>query len=75
LGPRDAAGGSIPRFAGRPEPEHYLVLSRDQRLVHVHSRPGDIWRERFVSAGALELEDPPLRLEVDALYAATEVAA
>jgi Uma2 family endonuclease len=55
--------------------KHYLVLNQDKRLVHVHSRAGDIWRERFVSAGALELDDPPLRLELDALYAATDLAA
>ncbi|HZA65964.1 MAG TPA: Uma2 family endonuclease [Geminicoccaceae bacterium] len=54
---------------------HYLVLSQDRRLVHVHSRAGDIWRERFISAGALELDEPPVRLELDALYAATDLAA
>jgi Uma2 family endonuclease len=58
-----------------PSLKHYLVLSQDQRLVHVHSRAGDIWRERFLSAGALELDDPPVRLELDALYAATDLAA
>ena len=54
---------------------HYLVLSQDQRLVQVHSRAGEIWRERFVSAGVLELDQPPIRLEIDALYAATDLAA
>jgi Uma2 family endonuclease len=58
-----------------PSLRHYLVLSQDQRLIHIHSRAGDIWRERFVSAGALELDDPPVRLELDALYAATDLAA
>jgi hypothetical protein len=28
-------------------------------------------RERFVSVGTLELDDPPLRLEIDAVYAGT----
>jgi Uma2 family endonuclease len=55
--------------------KHYLVLAQDRRLVQVHSRAGDLWRERFVSEGAIELDDPPLRLEITALYAATEVAA
>jgi Uma2 family endonuclease len=55
--------------------KHYLVLAQDRRLVQVHSRAGDLWRERFVSEGAIELDDPPLRLEVTALYAATELAA
>ena len=54
---------------------HYLVLSQDQRLGHVHSRAGDIWRERFVSAGVFELEDPPLCLELADLYRATDLAA
>jgi Uma2 family endonuclease len=58
-----------------PSLRHYLVLSQDQRLVHIHSRAGDIWRERFLSAGALELEEPPVRLELDDLYRATDLAA
>jgi hypothetical protein len=29
---------------------------------------------RFVGAGAIELDDPPVRLEVEAVYAATDVA-
>jgi Uma2 family endonuclease len=58
-----------------PTLKHYLVLSQEQRLVHAHSRAGDIWRERFLSEGALELDDPALRLEIDALYAATDLAA
>jgi Uma2 family endonuclease len=54
---------------------HYIVLSQNQRLAHIHSRAGDIWRERFVSAGTVELDEPPVRLEIDALYAATDLAA
>ena len=55
--------------------KHYLVIAQDRRLVQIHSRAGDLWRERFVSAGAIELDDPPLHVEIAALYAATEVAA
>jgi Uma2 family endonuclease len=55
--------------------KHYLVLAQDRRLVQIHSRAGDLWRVRFVSEGTIELDDPPLRIEVEALYAATEVAA
>jgi Uma2 family endonuclease len=55
--------------------KHYLVIAQDRRIVQIHSRAGDLWRERFVSEGAIELDDPPLRMEVAALYAATEVAA
>ncbi|MGH6904550.1 MAG: Uma2 family endonuclease [Geminicoccaceae bacterium] len=58
-----------------PSLRHYLVLSQDQRLAQVHSRAGDIWRERFVSAGTVELDEPPVRLVIDALYAATDLAA
>ncbi len=54
---------------------HYIIVAQHQRLVHVHSRAGNIWRERFVNAGAVELDDPPVRLELDAVYAATDVAA
>ena len=55
--------------------QHYLVVAQDQRLVHLHSRAGDIWRERFVSEGTVELDDPPVRIEIAALYAATDIAA
>jgi hypothetical protein len=40
--------------------KHYLVLAQDRRLVQIHSRAGELWRERFVSEGAIELDDPPL---------------
>jgi Uma2 family endonuclease len=58
-----------------PSLRHYLVLSQNQRLVHVHSRAVDIWRERFLGTGALELDEPPVRLEIADLYAATDLAA
>ena len=54
---------------------HYIIVAQDQRLVHLHSRAGDIWRERFVTAGSITLDDPPVTLELDAIYAATDVAA
>jgi Uma2 family endonuclease len=58
-----------------PSLRDYLVLSQNQRLVHIHSRAGDIWRERFLSAGTIVLDEPPVRRELDALYAATDLAA
>jgi Uma2 family endonuclease len=58
-----------------PSLKHYLVISQERREVAVHSRAGDLWRERFVSAGAIDLDDPPAVLETEALYAATDVAA
>jgi Uma2 family endonuclease len=56
-----------------PSLKHYLVLSQDERVIQVHSRAGELWRERFVSSGALELDDPPVRLEIDAVYAGTDL--
>ena len=64
-----SATGKIPSL------KHYLVLAQDRRLVQIHSRAGDLWRERFVSEGPVELEDPPLRIEIADLYAATDLAA
>jgi Uma2 family endonuclease len=58
-----------------PSLRHYLVLSQEKREVQVHSRAGDLWHERFVAEGALELDDPPLRLELADLYAETDIAA
>ena len=55
--------------------KHYFVIAQDRRLVQIHSRAGDLWRERFVSEGPIDLDDPPVRVEVAALYAATELAA
>ncbi len=55
--------------------KHYLVVAQDRRVVQVHCRAGDLWRERFVTEGAIELDDPAVRLELDAVYAQTEVAA
>jgi hypothetical protein len=40
-------------------------------VIQVHSRAGELWRERFVSAGTHELDEPPVRLEIDAVYAGT----
>jgi Uma2 family endonuclease len=71
----DDAGRKWFSYRKIPSLKHYLVLSQDERAVLVHSRAGDLWRERFIGAGALELDDPPLRLEVDAIYAGTELAA
>ena len=58
-----------------PSLKHYLVLAQDRRLVQIHTRAGDLWRERFVGEGAIESDDPPLRLEIADLYATTELAA
>ncbi len=57
-----------------PSLKHYLVLSQDEQVIQVHSRAGELWRERFVSAGALEIDDPRVRIEIDAVYAGTGLA-
>lgn len=70
----DDTGRKWQAYQTIPSLKHYILLSQDQRLVNVHSRAGDVWRERFLGAGLLKLDDPPVRLEIDALYAATEIA-
>jgi Uma2 family endonuclease len=70
----DDAGRKWFSYRKIPSLKHYLVLSQDERAVQVHSRAGDLWGERFVSAGAIELADPPVRLEIEAIYAGTEIA-
>jgi Uma2 family endonuclease len=71
----DDTGRKWQAYQKIPSLRHYILLSQDQRLVNVHSRAGDLWRERFVSAGAVELDDPSVRLEIDMIYAATDLAA
>jgi Uma2 family endonuclease len=58
-----------------PSLQHYLVVAQDRREVLIHSRAGELWRERFVSEGAIELDDPPLSIELAALYLATDLEA
>jgi Uma2 family endonuclease len=70
----DDAGRKWFSYRKIPSLKHYLVLSQDERAVQVHSRAGDLWRERLISAGRVELDDPPVRLDVDAIYAATDIA-
>jgi Uma2 family endonuclease len=71
----DHAGRKWFSYRRIPSLKHYLVLSQDERAVQLHSRAGDLWRECFVSAGAIELGAPPVRLEVEALYAGTDITA
>jgi Uma2 family endonuclease len=71
----DDAGRKWFSYRKIPSLKHYLVLSQDERVAQVHSRAGDLWRERFISAGAIELDDPDVRIEVEAIYAGTDIAA
>jgi Uma2 family endonuclease len=71
----DDAGRKWFSYRQIPGLKHHLVLSQDERVVQVHSRAGDLWRERFVSSGVVELDDPPVRLDVDVVYPATGIAA
>jgi hypothetical protein len=59
---RDDAGRKWFSYRKIPSLKHHLVLSQDQRMVQVHSRAGGLWRERFISAGAIELDVPPVHL-------------
>ena len=74
-GEADDAGRKWFSYRKIPSLKHYLVLSQDERVIQVHSRAGDLWRERFVSSGAVELDDPPARLDVDVVYGATGIPA
>jgi Uma2 family endonuclease len=59
-----------------PSLRHYVVLSQKRRELLVHSRAGQLWHERFAMAGeTIELDDPPVRLAIDDLYALTDIAA
>jgi Uma2 family endonuclease len=71
----DDTGRKWQAYQKIPSLKHYILLSQDQRLVNVHSRTGDLWREHFLSAGMIELDDPPVRLAIDDLYGATDLAA
>jgi Uma2 family endonuclease len=71
----DDTGRKWPAYQKIPSLKHYILLSQDQRLVNVHSRAGNLWRERFLSAGIVELDDPPVHLAIDDLYAATVITA
>jgi Uma2 family endonuclease len=72
---RDDAGRKWFSYRNIPSLKHYLVFSQDERVVQVHSRAGDLWRELFIGAGAIEQDDPPVHLEIEAIYAATDIAA
>jgi Uma2 family endonuclease len=71
----DDAGRKWFSYRNIPSLKHYLVFSQDERVVQVHSRAGDLWRELFIGAGAIEQDDPPVHLEIEAIYAATDLAA
>jgi hypothetical protein len=43
--------------------------------LRVRPHAGDLWRERFVGTGMVELDDPPVRIEVEIIYATIEIAA
>ena len=71
----DDAGRKWFSYGKIPTLQQSLVLSQDERVLQVHSGSGDLWPERFVSSGAIELDGPPVRPNVDAIDAGTEIAA
>jgi Uma2 family endonuclease len=71
----DDTGRKWLSYRNIPSLKHYLVLAQDRCLVQIHSREGDLWRERFASVGTIELDEPPVRLDVAACYARTGLAA
>jgi Uma2 family endonuclease len=58
-----------------PALRHYIVIAQERREILVHSRAGDLWHERFISEGAIRLDDPPVRLDIDEIYAGTGLSA
>ena len=58
-----------------PSLKHYVVVSQERREVLIHSRAGDLWHERFLDDGVVDLEDPPVRLDIAQIYERVEVAA
>jgi hypothetical protein len=60
-----------PRTVGEFEAWHARQPERWEFIDGV----GDLWRERFLDAGIVDLDDPPVRLATDDLYAATDIAA
>ena len=71
----DGAGRKWFSYRKIPSLRHYPVLSQDERVVQVHSRSGDLWRELFMGSGVVALDDPAVELEVEALHAGTAIAA
>ena len=64
-------GGDVARAAF----EEQLRTTPVHPAFKANPRYLDIWREQFVSAGSITLEDPPVTLELEEVYAATDVAA
>lgn len=55
--------------------KHYVVVSQEEREILIHSRAGDLWHERFVGEGVVDLGDPPVRLDIEQIYERVDVAA
>jgi hypothetical protein len=72
---RGAGGGEGISYRKIVTLRHHFVVAQDRREVLVHSRARELWRERFYTEGTIELDDPPLCIELAALYPATELAA
>ncbi len=62
---RDDAGLKWLSYSKIASLNHYIVVSQEQRQILVHTRAGDLWHERFISEGAIRLDDPPVRLDIE----------
>lgn len=56
-----------------PSLKHYVLVVQEWREVLLRSRAGDLWHERSLFGGSLALDDPPLALDLEAVYAGTDV--
>lgn len=55
--------------------KHYVIVAQERRELLIHSRAGDLWHERFVSEGVVDLGEPPVRLDIDRIYEGADMAA
>ena len=63
-------------YGGIPSIQHYLVIEQDRRRLVYHGRgPSGGLEPRILRDGEIALDPPGIRLALDALYRATELAA
>jgi Uma2 family endonuclease len=56
-----------------PSLRHYILVLQEWREVLLRSRAGDVWQEGSATSGSLTLDDPPVTLALEAVYAGTDV--
>jgi Uma2 family endonuclease len=65
----DDLGRKFKIYMQVPEIQHYLFISQDERLIIHHQRQGEgTFLSRLVRTGAVMLDPPGIRLDVEAIY-------